>query len=160
MPSFALLLPMLFQIGLALLCHRKECSDAFSCAFGWDICEGSFCYILRLQNVTNSGHFLLRRGCFGSESPQIRYNNELKPFTSLNECRKILWKDIEYLLGICADSDFCNVCNYWSELAAEKSAADGIMRAGGENNLRGKKLLMGTAALLPLLAFYFIDKMI
>uniref|UniRef100_A0A914LUL8 Uncharacterized protein n=1 Tax=Meloidogyne incognita TaxID=6306 RepID=A0A914LUL8_MELIC len=75
-------------MNIALICHRKECTNAQECLYGWDTCNDKYCYMIRAKNITNPYQFNLRRGCIG-DPPQIKYTNELAPFSSLNQCQKM-----------------------------------------------------------------------
>jgi hypothetical protein len=80
--------------------------------------------------------FNLRRGCIG-EPPEIRYSKELQAYKSLNQCQRMyriaknsskvfhlsVWNDIEFLLKICADDDYCNYCDFWVEALPIKAGA-------------------------------------
>nr|CAD2164776.1 unnamed protein product [Meloidogyne enterolobii] len=111
---------LIMNEALTLICHRKECTNAQECLYGWDTCNDKYCYLIRAKNTTNPYQFNLRRGCIG-DPPLIKYSNELAPFSSLNQCQKILWKDIEFLIKICADTDYCNFCETWVEAIPLKS---------------------------------------
>ncbi|KAF7627346.1 hypothetical protein Mgra_00009355 [Meloidogyne graminicola] len=86
--KYLILLFSIFNAGLTLICHRKECTNTQECLYGWDTCNEKYCYMIRAKNITNPYQFNLRRGCI-NDPPQIKYSNELAPFSFLNQCQRM-----------------------------------------------------------------------